>query len=389
MPPRPDRRRRSHDVTRPLATLLGLLWAASANAEPPSAEPPGTGSGSTGSGNTGSGNATSDTSPSGSDHPVSAPPLEWNAPDGCPSGQDVLSRVATLAAGDAVRWTRFDTIGAQVTHAGNTWRLALSFVGPGGTRTRELEGRRCEDLADAAAVAIVLAHRIGDGSSDGWDTPSDGRATTPTSPHEAAPEEPAREAVAMNAPAASTDAPGPDTEPAAPAPAPGEPLPLALRVGAEALLDPTTLGTAAFGASAGVTLQLGPVSAGAYAFGFPSVDTPLGTGQALALGLWGGGLRGCYHWVPALSTCALMELGELSASGVGLSQARDARDTWVAPGLSMELTSTPFEAFGVTTRLSAFHPLVRGQFRVDDGDVVHRVPAVTFRAALGVDFSLF
>jgi hypothetical protein len=159
-------------------------------------------------------------------------------------------------------------------------------------------------------------------------------------------------------------------------------------VGAEALLDPTTLGSVAFGAGAGLDLQVGALSGGLYGAVFPRVETALGAGQAIALGLWTGGARGCLRWGRALDTCAHFEVGQLSAEGVGLVQASQGRDLWLAPGLSAAFTSSPFDGFGVTTRVSLYHPLVRGRYRVDESDLVHEIPALTFRVALGVTIPL-
>jgi hypothetical protein len=283
--------------------------------------------------------------------------------------------VAVLAATDDVPWTRFDSIHGEVTRDGTSWALALDFVNREGIRKRVLKSGRCAELAEAAAVAIALAYRSGARSSaDDWNDaePASLDETAGAASHEAKTALAAAEKHAARQPSGERGA-----------------LPITVALGAEALLDPTTLGQPALGAGVGLEARLGAFSAKLYGVGFPSIETRVAPGQAIALGLLTGGLRGCHRWVRGLATCADFELGELTSKGVGLAQASSGRDAWVAPGLSVELESTPFDAFGITTRVSAYRPLVRGQFRVDDGAVIHRIPALSFRATLGIDVPLF
>jgi hypothetical protein len=300
------------------------------------------------------------------------PPLEWDAPPGCPGRDDVLSHVAALVQKDDVRWARFERIRARVTRDGRRWSLRLQFIGADASGEREIRSGRCDELAEAAAVAIVLAHRSDTPTEGGWSQTPAGDAAGPAA---GSPEEPAPAQAVSETPA----------EPRAPA---LEPEAVSLAIGAEALLDPATLGSVAFGAGAGLELRFGALSGGLYAAAFPAVETALGNGQAVALGLWTGGARGCLRWGRSLDTCAHFELGQLSAEGVGLVQASEGRDPWLAPGLSAAFTSSPFDGFGVTTRVSLYHPLVRGRYRVDESELVHQIPALTFRVALGVSIPL-
>lgn len=309
------------------------------------------------------------------------PPLTWDAPAGCPGREDVLSHVAALARQDDVRWARFEQIRGRVIRDGGRWSLQLGFIGADGSGgQREMQSGRCDELAEAAAVAIVLAHRSDSGvegdasdAGDGNDTPA---ASAPTAPDT----EP--DGSALTATAAAPDA---ARAPAAPS-ANGESA--SLSVGAEALLDPSTLGGVAFGLGAGLELRAGMLSGGLYGAVFPAVETALGAGQAVSLGLWTGGVRGCLRWGRSLDTCAHFELGQLSAEGVGLLQPSRGRDPWVAPGISAAFISSPFDGFGVTTRVSLYHPLVQARYRVDASDVVHQIPGLAFRFALGVAIPL-
>jgi hypothetical protein len=302
------------------------------------------------------------------------PPLEWQGPARCPGRDTVLEQVAALAAKEDVSWARFGRIQATVERARIGWVLTLSFEGRGGVRKRVLNGASCAELAQAAAVAIVLASRADPGAAEDWDAGSSQA------------ENGAGNTLVQTPAAAASPAPVGDAGRVAELaiPEPDGPSPI-LAFDVEALLDPATLGAAAFGAAAGMDLRLGAFSTGLYAVAFPSVTTRLGAGEAVAVGLWAGGARGCRRWGRGFDACVLVELGRLGFEGVGLVDSRAGHDLWAVPGLSVGFTSTPFDGFGITTRLSAFHPLVRGRFRVDDSEIVHRIPFVGLRAAVGID----
>jgi hypothetical protein len=298
--------------------------------------------------------------------------LDWRAPAACPTRADVLWHVTNLAESEALRWKRFERIRATIERQASGWVLALEFVASGGIRRRTMSSAHCADLAEAAAVVIVLALRSDAAASDDWkalnaSTVSSSASTPELGPSPTAPKPPELEL----------------REPAA-ADATGERVPLTLAAEAEAAIDPNTLGATAFGAAAGVSLGLGRFSTTVYGAAFPSATTELGAAQSVALALWAGGLRGCYRWGRGLDACAMMELGQVSAEGVGLARASEVRDLWATPGLSVAFSAAPFDGWGITTRLSAFHPLVRGRYRVDEGETVHRLPAVGMRAALGI-----
>ena len=118
--------------------------------------------------------------------PGAGPPLEWRAPASCPQREVVLSQVAALAAKDDVSWVRFALIRGLVDPAGDSWRLTLEFVGRKSVSKRVLQSARCAELAEAAAVAIVLAHRTGESANAEWDA-----ASPPATEGEAQPAGPA------------------------------------------------------------------------------------------------------------------------------------------------------------------------------------------------------
>jgi len=302
--------------------------------------------------------------------PRTEPALEWQAPPGCPEREQVLALVAALAHDDAVQWQRFDAVRGRVSPRSGMWLLDLDFVRPSGVSRRRVESGRCADLAQAAAVAIVLAHRADEASGASWtETEPMPGGFPPSGPPASAPVEPAEPIAALE----------PNER------ASGEPLALAL--GARGVLDPTTLGEAALGVALGLDVELGPWSLGVSGVLFPAVETSVAPGQAIALGLTAAGARGCRRWVPGLRTCIGMELGQLRAASVALEQPSSARDPWLTPSASLELWSQPLAALAITADAALLAPLVRGEYRVDEREV-HRVPALAVRAGLGLRVQL-
>lgn len=83
--------------------------------------------------------------------------LEWRAPQGCPQVEDVRARVDRSWAGDAggVIEAHGEVVGTG--DRARPWQLRLRLVAASGTAERELEGRSCDALADAAALMIAMA----------------------------------------------------------------------------------------------------------------------------------------------------------------------------------------------------------------------------------------
>ena len=158
---------------------------------------------------------------------------------------------------------------------------------------------------------------------------------------------------------------------------------MGLALGARGVLDPTSLGAAALGAALGGDVRLGPWSAGVYGVWLPAVETSVAPGQAIRLGLGAAGAQGCRRWVSGLRTCLGIELGQVRASSRGLDQPSSARDLWVTPNAGLELSSQLFAAIAITADAALLVPLIRGEYRVDAAEV-HRVPALAFRAGLGI-----
>jgi len=69
----------------------------------------------------------------------------------------VQASLNALQAPETLRWERFDQVRGHIARVAEQWELGLGFLKGSEVRRRTLQARECGDLADAAAVAIVLA----------------------------------------------------------------------------------------------------------------------------------------------------------------------------------------------------------------------------------------
>jgi hypothetical protein len=299
--------------------------------------------------------------------------FEWSAPVGCPQRADLLTSLAAVAQVDAGSWRRFDAIRCHVTGSDAKWALAIEFVVDGQRGLRRFRSRRCEDLGQAAVVALALALEPSwegspESASAGWDA----EAAAPGS---------------VEASHAILDEPLPAAE--------EQPAPSGARTqveaGLEGILDPTVLGASSFGVSLFAQARRGALAAGIYGTWLPArpLDVRSDSDQYVELGLLLGGVRGCRYLGASLGLCAVFELGELAANGAGLRTSLSASDWWLAPGLDLALASRLFASWQVDSRVSVLLPLVRTEYLVDGRERVHEVPAVILRLALGLSVPVF
>jgi hypothetical protein len=180
---------------------------------------------------------------------VSAQPSErlaltWSAPAGCPNAESVQARVSALLGGDASASRVADVRATgQVERVDGGFRLLLSMGIAGAPSSRVIEGRTCDELAGAAAIAIALLARStlsGASATSGEDLPA--ASSSALDPE--------------NAPSSSL-------EPAVPAPpAKAQPAPAASGDGLHAVLDVPvglvgwgSLPSTAFGLGAGLGIR--------------------------------------------------------------------------------------------------------------------------------------
>jgi hypothetical protein len=307
--------------------------------------------------------------------------LDWQSPPECPAASAVLESLSELIDIEHARWDRFQGIRARVSRADRGWQLELTFVAPSSTRARRFEVRECAATADLAAVTLALALDP-EGQGLGSDAPR-----------------PSLDSLAGGTGDANVDptlpglSPVPDPhEPSADAQggtpsasiAPAAAVPIGIDLGLGGLLDPTGLGEPNFGATAWVTARRERLSLGVHGDWLPSARADVAAGGGVHLALAAAGVRGCYGPSVALGLCTELEAGALQASGEALEHARTARDLWLAPGASVEVTGALAGSIQIVSRVGVLVPLVRGEYLVNGGELAHRTPPIVMRLALGV-----
>jgi hypothetical protein len=358
-----------------------------------------------------------------------APIVAWAVPDECPNAQSIVQRLLTLGGGESRGFADAGTVRGAIVKDADEWVLALQIVqgsdGPYDSLTpgRVLRAKDCDELANAAAVAIAIAlggapeppaaeasgvrHTSGAARADGSaSVPGAGEASrTPSSL--ASPSTsgviPPDNSPALAAPAAAPDAvAAPDAAPGPDAVAPEAPDGEATWIdpgvprwrsrsafgvvsSVELVLDTTSLGGAAFGPSAQIELRWGALGIGAYGLWLPQRQITVAQAQYVELSLLSAGLRGCYRAAraaPAIDVCGGAEFGALEAEAKGLLDASRRRDPWGAATGGVLLGVDLSRSLRTGARLEAVLPFSRERYLINRDRVVHEVPPASARVAL-------
>jgi hypothetical protein len=262
------------------------------------------------------------------------------------------------------------------------WHLSLEIAehtppSPAAGRSRrELEAEVCDELADAAAVAILMA--LGGSNTAASPEPLSAPSAAPldTLPPNASP---------------------PDALPVdrAPSAANAPPEPSGVQLGfvpsVELVMDSASVAGPALGVAAQAQLRWEAFGLGAYGLWLPERSEPLGARQDVGFSLMAAGLRGCYRSrdaQPSIDLCGGFELGRLEAEGLGLRGARSRTDTWLAPSWGAAVGWRLFGGVSIQARLEALLPLGRERYVVDGDVLVHEVPDAALRAGLVASWAL-
>lgn len=264
-----------------------------------------------------------------------ADPVEfrWNAPQECPSEQEVRARVDRYV-GDA---STPDEVRAEakVTEGDSgTWSLVLTTtVADGEGQTREIEDSDCEGLAETAAVLTALAVAP---EAEVAPDPKPDPVLEPALVPEIAPEPAAGAQPGPEPTSAPTDYPPARSEPRA--------VPTLLRYGLR-VAGGIGLGWLPLGADLGVAATIGGRWWSAELEGLVGLPRSIRLDRSPAAGAnllgWSVAGRGCgvlplASWF-ALPICAGLEGGQVQASPVGLDNASDAGLPWIAALASTSL----------------------------------------------------
>jgi hypothetical protein len=84
--------------------------------------------------------------------------LDWSAPEGCPTAEDVVSRAERLLGRPLPEAAPADLrVRARLEPSGEHWQLHLSQTSSAGAEARDVSAPACAELGDAAALLIALS----------------------------------------------------------------------------------------------------------------------------------------------------------------------------------------------------------------------------------------
>jgi hypothetical protein len=253
--------------------------------------------------------------------------------------------------------------GVVVPH-GPGYQLSLEVFESGRRSSRWMEAASCEDLVDAAVLAITLAlapeSNVTAEDGDAAGSSPVGAASGASAAHEgdagrALPEraaEPARGTASLAA---------------------------VLEFGA--LPDP------AIGLSVSAGARWSVLSVAAYGMLFESQRLEARPGVDVDFELSVAGVRGCGRALSqplALDACAGMELGRWEAFGASLQEARRSRDLWLAPMLELEASRVLIGPLALQLSAGAALPLVRKRYIINESEALHTPDPISWRLLAGL-----
>jgi hypothetical protein len=297
--------------------------------------------------------------------------LVWQAPEGCPSGPEVVHEVERLVVEpiDSLLSAPLD-VSATVTSGPEGFRLTLSMRDAGEPRSRELAATTCPELAGAAALVIALT--------------IDPTLLTKPRP---APALGGAPSLAPPAPALQPAPVAPFTPAPAPAPPPERPprdptWVTALGVSLTGWIWPkVATGPAFLGGVEHHRLRAELVLSSSAA----DWQDPHSSGGAF-LRTWVAALRGCWLGTSGslgLGPCVGYQVGALHGNGRGVTKPDSATLLWLAPSLGGVARLRVRPNAEVFLEADALKPLVQNGFELA-GKSIYRFRPSSFAAGAGV-----
>jgi hypothetical protein len=290
--------------------------------------------------------------------------IEWDAPAACRGALDVFGRLSSVLGYEPETLGRLSRVRGSVVQTATGYRLVLETFEHERRSSRLFEAASCDDLVDAATLAIALA-------------------MAPAPPDTAlADSNAAREARSGSERSAA---------PLDVAPSTGNPPAAAPRLrpfaAANALLEYGALPRLGTGIAVGGGARLGALSLGGYGVLIGSERLRVAPAQDVEFDLLFGGLRACYALFDRalrFDACTAVEVGRFSALGLSLAPAREARDPWLAAGGALEAVWPLSGALGIQLRAEPMLPLIRKQYTVNGSENVHAPASLSSRLYLGL-----
>jgi hypothetical protein len=334
--------------------------------------------------------------------------LEWNAPEGCPSRDDVLARVrGHLPAHDSSR----TALAAQVsvTQVGSAFQIGLQLRDRGAVAHRTLTAESCDAAAEVAALLIALAvdpharlervpeaaeeRRVAPRTDATGDRSRDGGAVSRNEDSSAT-----RAASTIKEVGSAADADRPsEVARSAEAFDAGAKTRVDIALGAALTADVGMLPQSpAWGVRPSVAVSIDRLRTGVgLALLFPGhADAPDYGGAVLeGRGILADALLGV-DLVRGRGSFVLYGAGEvaaLSVSAAGISDPGAGRATWAAAGAGLQTGYAVAERWRVIFDASARLPLLRARWlvRTDQGDVTAlAASSAALRISLGLAYVL-
>lgn len=291
--------------------------------------------------------------------------IEWEAPSTCPDSLAVYERLRERL-GDAALSEQLPRVRGAIVPLGNGQRLHLDIEEGGRRSSRVISGDDCDELVDAAVLAIALALQ-GNGTA----------ATLDAAPPSAASEQAG--APALDDGRLAT----PESAPRGAAGASG----LRVSGAVEAVLDLTALPEPAPGLAIAVRGELERWGLSAYGAWLPAQRHRVRADEFVDFELITGGVRACHDLFEGVvrgDACALMEVGRLAASSADLDSSRDVANLWLATGAAFEVRKRVLQGLEVQLRAEPLVPLLRKQYAVNEGERVHAPAPLDARLSIGL-----
>lgn len=297
--------------------------------------------------------------------------VEWEAPQGCPSGADVRAAVerALVETDDGERASIRAVGKVESTETG--YRLRLEVDDGSTTSERALEGVTCSEVTDAAALILAMAIDPRVSSTE--------EAPAPTVP----------EPKVVEAESAGDTEPPPTTERVDTIP-PARPRPrfhFVGRVMAGLGLGPLPAPSASISAAVGIGGRLWRAEAVGHFWPAVEGDAPRDSTRTAIASLWAVGARGCV--VPevrraAFPVCAGFDAGAMQANAErGVVVQAPKTTPWAAVVLGAGAEWWPIRHVGLGARVDGHATAYRPEFVTSpSGRTVHR-PAVVGLQLLG------
>jgi hypothetical protein len=293
--------------------------------------------------------------------------IEWNAPADCPSADAVRSAIRRyLSAGQSSSDVHVNAT-ASVARASGGWRVGITTEIEGAKSRKAFVDASCESVADAFALMVALTVN---------------------------PEKVAAYRAKVEAIPPPVSAPQPErARPAAPPPTP---LPERSTFATAAVLGAADFGTIpetslGAGIAAGYVLRWLHVEAVAIVEPFHSVQMGNLAGVGARFRTLRVGMRGCLAWSIAwfeMGPCAGEEIIWMVGRGFGPTDTFDTFEegrTWAELVGGTVARAALVGGMGLRLEALAQIPMHHQEFLILPYGVIHRIPTLTGRLALGLD----